>query len=160
MILSRRIPARLVLGFGLPITLGAMAWAAFVYALHAYAGLGFLRVPFLPISTIGTAVAFYVGFKNNSAYDRFWEGRKIWGGVVNSSRTWATYVMSYVLPGDASPEAEQLLGPVARASPRPSGPPIVNAAARRPDDSHARSRSAQVRESQGSTPASRATHTL
>ncbi|MCA9655756.1 MAG: hypothetical protein H6712_08290 [Myxococcales bacterium] len=104
MILSRRIPARLVLGFGLPITLGAMAWAAFVYALHAYAGLGFLRVPFLPISTIGTAVAFYVGFKNNSAYERFWEGRKIWGGIVNASRTWANNVLSYVDVGDEEGE--------------------------------------------------------
>ena len=60
----------------------------------------FLRVPFLPIATVGTAVAFYVGFKNNSAYERFWEGRKIWGGIVNTSRVWATYVLSYVDPGD------------------------------------------------------------
>jgi predicted membrane chloride channel (bestrophin family) len=41
-------------------------------------------IPFLPLSTIGIAVAFYVGFKNNQAYDRFWEGRKIWGGIVNT----------------------------------------------------------------------------
>ncbi|MEM1349503.1 MAG: bestrophin family ion channel, partial [Myxococcota bacterium] len=39
------------------------------------------------------------GFKNNSSYDRFWEGRKIWGGVVNSSRTWAAQVLAYVDPG-------------------------------------------------------------
>ena len=32
----------------------------------------------LPVSVIGTAVAFYVGFKNNQAYDRMWEARKIW----------------------------------------------------------------------------------
>ena len=28
-----------------------------------------------------------VGFQNNAAYDRIWEARKIWGGVVNTSRT-------------------------------------------------------------------------
>jgi len=38
------------------------------------------------VSVIGTAVAFYVGFKNNQAYDRMWEARKIWGGIVNDSR--------------------------------------------------------------------------
>jgi putative membrane protein len=54
------------------------------------------RVPWLPISIIGTAVAFYVGFKNNSSYDRMWEARKIWGGIVNSSRTWGSSVRSYV----------------------------------------------------------------
>ncbi len=70
-------------------------------------GTDFLRIPSLPIATIGTAVAFYIGFKNNSAYERFWEGRKIWGGIVNSSRTWAAYVNSYVHPDDESEEARE-----------------------------------------------------
>ncbi len=55
-----------------------------------------LSIPFLPISTIGIAVAFYLGFKNNQSYDRFWEGRKIWGGIVNYSRTWGNLVKSFV----------------------------------------------------------------
>jgi putative membrane protein len=55
-----------------------------------------ISVPFQPISLIGIAVAFYIGFKNNASYDRFWEGRKIWGGIVNYSRTWANQVISYV----------------------------------------------------------------
>ena len=55
-----------------------------------------LTIPFLPISTIGIAVAFYIGFKNNQAYDRFWEARKVWGGIINYSRTWGNHVLSYV----------------------------------------------------------------
>ncbi len=55
-----------------------------------------ISIPWLPISVIGTAVAFYVGFKNNSAYDRMWEARKIWGGIVNDSRTWGMMVDGYV----------------------------------------------------------------
>lgn len=55
-----------------------------------------LSIPYQPLSTIGIAVAFYVGFKNNSSYDRFWEGRKIWGGVVNYSRTWAIQVTGFI----------------------------------------------------------------
>ncbi len=53
-------------------------------------------IPFLPLSTIGIAVAFYIGFKNNQSYDRFWEARKIWGGIVNYSRTWGNQVMSFI----------------------------------------------------------------
>jgi putative membrane protein len=34
-------------------------------------------------------VAFVVGFQNNAAYGRIWEARKIWGGIVNSSRSFA-----------------------------------------------------------------------
>jgi len=55
-----------------------------------------LSIPFQPLSVIGIAVAFYIGFKNNASYDRFWEGRKIWGGIVNYSRTWGNQVLSYV----------------------------------------------------------------
>ena len=53
-------------------------------------------IPWLPVSVIGTAVAFYVGFKNNQAYDRMWEARKIWGGIVNDSRTWGMMVDGFV----------------------------------------------------------------
>lgn len=54
------------------------------------------QIPWLPISVIGTAVAFYVGFKNNSAYARMWEARKIWGGIINSSRSWGMYIDAFV----------------------------------------------------------------
>ena len=62
-----------------------------------------IRIPFiswLPISVIGTAVAFYLGFKNNQAYDRLWEARKIWGGIVNYSRTWGMNVKGFIHEGD------------------------------------------------------------
>lgn len=55
-----------------------------------------IAIPWQPISVIGIAVAFYLGFKNNSSYDRTWEARKIWGGIVNSSRTFGAAVSSFV----------------------------------------------------------------
>lgn len=72
------------------------AWAAAVVALHHFTPLGEFSVPWLPISVIGTAVAFYIGFKNNQAYDRLWEARKIWGAIVNSSRAWGVSVRAFV----------------------------------------------------------------
>ncbi|MEO1052268.1 MAG: bestrophin family ion channel [Bacteroidota bacterium] len=53
-------------------------------------------IPWLPVSVIGTAVAFYVGFKNNQAYDRMWEARKVWGAIVNDSRAWGMMVDGFV----------------------------------------------------------------
>lgn len=55
-----------------------------------------LSIPWLPIALLGTAVAFVVGFKNNASYERVWEARKIWGGIVNSSRSWGVLVKDYV----------------------------------------------------------------
>ncbi|GAA4341962.1 bestrophin family protein [Flaviaesturariibacter amylovorans] len=64
--------------------------------LHQYAGWRWLGISFIPIATIGTAVAFYVGFKNNQAYDRLWEARRLWGGITNNSRTFAALFISLV----------------------------------------------------------------
>ena len=64
-------------------------WATGITALHELAGLTWLSLPWLPISAVAVAVAFYLGFKNNASYDRMWEARKIWGAIVNASRSWS-----------------------------------------------------------------------
>jgi putative membrane protein len=69
--------------------------SAIIAFLYKYEIFNF-SLPWLPISVIGTAVAFYVGFKNNSAYDRMWEARKIWGAIINSSRAWGSYIDGFV----------------------------------------------------------------
>jgi len=55
-----------------------------------------LHLPWLPIAVVGTAVAFILSFQNNASYDRTWEARKIWGGVVNASRAWGYVVKDFV----------------------------------------------------------------
>ncbi len=55
-----------------------------------------ISLPWQPVTVVGIAVAFYLGFKNNSSYDRTWEARKIWGGIVNSSRSFASSVIAFI----------------------------------------------------------------
>lgn len=55
-----------------------------------------LAIPWQPIALIGIGVSFYLGFKNNSSYDRLWEGRKIWGGIVNASRSFTVMTRDFV----------------------------------------------------------------
>ena len=73
-----------------------LPWMILVAFLYEVVGLHWLSIPWLPLSVIGTAVAFYVGFKNNSAYDRMWEARKIWGAIINSSRSWGASARGFV----------------------------------------------------------------
>ena len=96
MIVSRRFRFHSSWTFAWPNLLRVTLWSTAVTAAYELYGCGWLAVPFLPVATIGTAVAFYVGFKNNSSYDRLWEARKIWGGVVNASRAWAYGARSLV----------------------------------------------------------------
>lgn len=66
----------------------------------------FNGLPFAIISVTGIAVAFYVGFKNNSSYERLWEARKLWGAYVNSSRIFAMYVLDFLKPSAQLAENE------------------------------------------------------
>lgn len=61
-------------------------------AVYYFFNLEWLKIPWTPLALIGTAVAFVIGFQNNSAYGRIWEARKIWGGIVNTSRTFGMFV--------------------------------------------------------------------
>lgn len=76
---ARRIPFRVVLPFAWRSVLFFLIYSTLICVLYAVAGWKFLALPFVPIGVIGTAVAFYIGFKSNSSYDRLWEGRRIWG---------------------------------------------------------------------------------
>jgi len=70
-------------------------WMLLVAIVYYFTRWKFITIPWLPLSLIGTAVAFYLGFKNNQAYDRIWEARKIWGAMVNDSRKFATMIKHY-----------------------------------------------------------------
>lgn len=84
-----------------------------VYALAVNLTIHFLgsdfSLPWQPVSVIGIAVAFYLGFKNNSSYDRTWEARKVWGGIVNSSRTFGAALVAFVQGVDASAVRRELV---------------------------------------------------
>jgi putative membrane protein len=40
-----------------------------------------------PFSLIGIALAVFLGFRNNASYDRWWEARKLWGQLLNDTRS-------------------------------------------------------------------------
>ena len=73
-----------------------IAVITFIVALYYFFDLSWLKIPWTPLALIGTAVAFVIGFQNNSAYGRIWEARKIWGGIVNTSRTFGMFVQDMV----------------------------------------------------------------
>ncbi len=64
--------------------------------LYYFLDLKWMSIPWQPISLIGIAVAFYLGFKNNSSYERLWEARKIWGGIVNASRSFTVMARDFI----------------------------------------------------------------
>jgi putative membrane protein len=51
----------------------------------------YVKVPltFVPFALIGVALAVFLGFRNSASYDRYWEGRKLWGSMLSDSRNLA-----------------------------------------------------------------------
>ncbi|WP_144108451.1 bestrophin family protein [Paraburkholderia sp. BCC1886] len=47
-----------------------------------------------PFSLIGIALAVFLGFRNNASYDRWWEARKLWGQLLNESRSLTRQVLT------------------------------------------------------------------
>ncbi|MCG8581889.1 MAG: hypothetical protein MI866_18325 [Bacteroidales bacterium] len=71
-----------------------VVYAFVITFLYEVLGFVFIDMPWTAIALVGTAVAFIVGFQNNAAYGRIWEARKIWGGIVNTSRSWGMMIQA------------------------------------------------------------------
>jgi putative membrane protein len=60
----------------------------------------------VPASILGVAIAFLIGFRVNSAYERWWEARRLWGTITNDSRSFARQIVSIAAhPGDSMPDS-------------------------------------------------------
>jgi ion channel-forming bestrophin family protein len=107
-VLTKNLPIKAIVQFSiLPIAIGSIWSLTIVLGFH-YLDLKWLAIPFLPISLLGIAVSFYVGFKNNAANDRQNEARKNWGGITNDTRSFIAMLNTY-LPEDDKGMKENIL---------------------------------------------------
>jgi ion channel-forming bestrophin family protein len=51
-------------------------------------------------SLLGVVLGLFLVFRTNTAYDRWWEGRRLWGGLVNSTRNFALKLNAYISKED------------------------------------------------------------
>ncbi|WP_256437893.1 bestrophin family protein [Aquimarina sp. U1-2] len=58
----------------------------------------FMQLPLISIILMGTALSVLLGFRMNAAYERWWEARKVWGSIINDSRSFARQVIGYFSP--------------------------------------------------------------
>lgn len=93
MITKRRFHPLKVLPYVQGELLLALVAAGLAFALHRWEPL--VALPFSIAATLGGALAIFIGFRNNSAYGRWWEARTLWGGIVNSSRVLARLIITF-----------------------------------------------------------------
>lgn len=99
MLLNKRIPITYILG-QIKIEI-VLITAISIVAYYIKAPIKD-KLPDMPIgvpSFLGTAISVILSFRLNQSYDRWWEARKIWGSIVNDSRTLVLQLQSFLIKG-------------------------------------------------------------
>jgi putative membrane protein len=102
---QRRSPLSLLNWQRGPLVFFGVVGLVFVGLRHFEVLSGVLEVSPTPLAILGSGLAFFVGFRTNNAYARWWEGRRLWGGLVNATRMLSTQIASY-LPWDGPRASE------------------------------------------------------
>jgi len=76
-------------------------YSAVVYLLYYTFEKHHLAIPLSIETILGTAISILLGFRTSAAYDRWWEARIIWGGIINESRTLIRQALGFISPGPA-----------------------------------------------------------
>ncbi|GFO58147.1 membrane protein [Geomonas silvestris] len=58
-------------------------------------GLKITMTP-IPFTLIGLALAIFLGFRNSTSYDRYWEGRKLWGELIVVCRSTTRQILTFI----------------------------------------------------------------
>ncbi len=81
--------------------------SALVYFLYQWEGIKQFSLPFSTAAILGSALAIFLAFRNNSSYGRWWEARTLWGGIVNSSRVLARLVVTFTDSHRTKPQYDE-----------------------------------------------------
>lgn len=93
-----------------PRVLVVMAMSAIVVWVHTRYPTLVPLVDGAPFYLVGLTLSIFLGFRNNACYDRWWEGRKLWGHLLAYSRDLARQSVILLQGGDgAINERERLI---------------------------------------------------
>ena len=70
----------------LPMIILLMAVSMIAWGLSHYQLYTVKNVPAVGFTVFGVVLSVFLGFRNNACYDRWWEGRKLWGALIANTR--------------------------------------------------------------------------
>lgn len=99
MLINKRIPLSHILGIiKIEIVIVTLIGVA-AYYLKAPIKDNIPDIPLGIPAFLGTSISVIISFKLSQSYDRWWEARKIWGAIVNDSRTLVLQLQSFLVKG-------------------------------------------------------------
>ncbi len=100
MLSAKRIPLKYILW--------SIRWDIFnvcLVSVLAFLLFQVMDLPDMPIAIpafLGTAISLVLGFKLSHSYDRWWEARKVWGAIVNDSRSLVMQIKHFASGGSSA----------------------------------------------------------
>jgi putative membrane protein len=94
MIVSKGLPLSRVILSMVPSLLALLGWDLLIVVCYKVLHWGWVGSRNVPLAVTGALLGIVVGFRNSSAYARWWEARTLWGAIVNRSRTLARQVLT------------------------------------------------------------------
>ena len=105
MLLDVKLPASYILKRIWPDVLVVLLIAVFFQFLERYLATYLPPIPLTLPSILGSSITLLLAFTINQSYDRWWEARKVWGAIVNDSRTLVLQMRSFVKAEWLAPDA-------------------------------------------------------
>lgn len=96
MLLNKNIPALYIIHKIKYEALFVVALATTVSLLKHHYIDALPDIPLAITAIMGTAISILLSFKLNQSYDRWWEARKLWGSIVNDSRSFVMQLQSLI----------------------------------------------------------------
>jgi ion channel-forming bestrophin family protein len=96
MLLDRKIPVRYIFN---KVKIELLYVVIVGLVIHFLTTRFSKELPEMPLTIpvfLGTAISILLSFKMSQSYDRWWEARKVWGAIVNDSRTFIVQLQSFV----------------------------------------------------------------
>lgn len=98
MIVRKNLRIKTIIFYTYKQTLYLIAIATLIFFLYRVLGFHFLVIPFVPLGVLGTALAIFLAFKNNTSYSRWWEARTLWSNLTSASRNFGRHINATISP--------------------------------------------------------------
>ena len=96
MLLDAKFPLRYVFQRIRPDVVRVLLISVFFHLLKLALGEYLPLIPLQLPTILGSSISLLLAFKTSQSYDRWWEARKIWGNIVNDSRTLVLQIRTFV----------------------------------------------------------------
>lgn len=104
MLLKENIPVKYIFGKIVKEVIFVTLYAGLIAILYNTFHFTRISIPIAVPTILGTVISLLLAFKSNQAYDRWWEARTIWGGIVNDTRTLTRQLITFITCPDKEDE--------------------------------------------------------